>query len=149
MMIAREDLVGHPGIEAIRLGFDRPGQSMTIRRYQDMMVWQRAVDLAVKCYDCTDSFPSHERFGLTAQLRRAAVSIPSNIAEGQGRNSLRESVYHLSVARGSLQELETLFVISERLNYASAEQLNSLRELCGHVGRMLTGLKAALKRTSN
>ena len=118
---------------------------MVIRRYQDMTLWQRAVDLAVACYDCTDSFPSQERFGLTVQLRRAAVSIPSNIAEGQGRDSRREFLYHLSVARGSLQELETLLILAERRNYPSTEQLKNVRELCGHVGRMLTGLRTALR----
>jgi four helix bundle protein len=117
---------------------------MVVRRYQDLTVWQRAVDLALQCYDCTDPFPSHERFGITAQIRRAAVSVPSNIAEGQGRDHRREFLYHLSVARGSLQELETLLVIAERRHYASGDQLQPIRELSEQVSRMLSGLKRAL-----
>src|SRR5215216_1643273 len=117
---------------------------MVVHRYQDMIVWQRAVDLAIESYDRTDSFPIQERFCLTPQIRRAAISIPSNIAEGQGRDHRREFLYHLSVGRGSVQEMKTLFVIAERRNYASSDELKRTRELCEHVSRMLAGLKRAL-----
>ena len=121
---------------------------MRIRHYQDMKVWQRAVDLALACYDCTEAFPPWERFGLSSQIQRAAVSISCNIAEGQGRDHEKEFIHHLSIARGSLQELETLLIIAERRAYASAETLGNIREWAGHVGRMLAGLKRALIKSS-
>ena len=119
---------------------------MHSRRYQDLKVWQIAVDLAVETYGCTARFPSEERFGLTAQARRAAVSIPCNIAEGQGRGHRGAFVNHLSISRGSLQELETLFVIAERLDYADAGTLETPWEKCGHIGRMLTQLRRSIIR---
>jgi four helix bundle protein len=117
---------------------------MPVRRYQDLQVWQRAMDLAVAAYDSTDSFPTSERYGLSSQVRRAAVSIPSNIAEGQGRAHTREFLNHLSIARGSLQELETLFVLSQRRQYMSPVRLDEVLELCDHVSRMLSVLRRRL-----
>ena len=80
---------------------------MAGQSYKDLLVWQKSMQLVTDVYRSTDSFPKSEQFGLCSQLRRAAVSIPSNIAEGQGRNSSKEFVYHLSVAYGSLMEAET------------------------------------------
>ena len=117
---------------------------MSTRGFQDMKVWQVAVDLSVECYQCTALFPSHEQFGLSSQARRAAVSVPSNIAEGQGRAHRGEFLHHLSIARGSLQELQTLFYIAERLGYVAAERLQRPREMCDHVSRMLTRLRRSL-----
>ena len=117
---------------------------MRILRYQDLKVWQVAVDLAVESYRCSAQFPSHERFGLTSQVRRAAVSIPCNIAEGQGRAHRKEFLNSLSIARGEVQELETLFVIAERVEYADAGRLETPRELCDHVSRMLSQLRRSL-----
>ena len=85
--------------------------------YEDLEVWQRAMDLVVDCYDLTRSFPQTEQFGLTAQLQRAAVSVPANIAEGQARRHTREFLRYLTIARGSLAELETHIQIAKRLGY--------------------------------
>ena len=119
-------------------------RAQVIRHYKDMIVWQRSIELVVECYDFTRSFPAGERFNLTSQIRRAAVSIPSNIAEGQGRSHRKELLHHISISRGSLQELETLVIIAERLGYAAAEDLKRARELCDEVGRMLAGLRRSL-----
>jgi four helix bundle protein len=117
---------------------------MPVRHYKDLIVWQRGIDLVVACYECTQRFPPHERFSLTQQLRRASVSIPSNVAEGQGRFHRAEYLHHIAFARGSLQELETLLVIAERLGYATAEALEEIWKLCEEVGRLLAGLRRAL-----
>jgi len=93
-----------------------------IRGYQDLEVWQKAMDLVVETYRLTKTFPSDERFGLIAQLRRASVSVPSNIAEGRGRFGLGGFLYHLSIATGSLMEVETQFLISERLEYLTPSE---------------------------
>lgn len=100
---------------------------MTVRAYYDLDVWKKAVDLVVAIYEVSASFPRNEMFGLTSQVRRSAVSVPSNVAEGHSRKSTAEFLRHISIAQGSLSELETQLVIS------SAE-----------IGRMLNGLQAAL-----
>ncbi|HET7056963.1 MAG TPA: four helix bundle protein, partial [Thermomicrobiales bacterium] len=86
------------------------------------MVWQQGIQLVNQVYRCTKSWPSHEMFGLTSQVRRAAVSVPANIAEGQGRNGQREFVNFLGIANGSLCELETLLVIARDQGYLAADQ---------------------------
>jgi four helix bundle protein len=118
----------------------------TIRSYRDLRVWQTAMDLVVEAYRLGKHLPEHERFGLGAQIRRAAVSIPANIAEGHGRLLRGEYLHHLSIARGSLKELETLLVIAERLTYLSADQVANATKLCDSTSRMLTRLRAALRR---
>ena len=117
---------------------------MSTRHYKDLLVWQRAIDLAVASYHCTTKFPSHERYGITQQIRRAAISIPSNIAEGQGRYHRREFLHHLSFARGSLQELETQLIIGERLRFPFGTAPEMMYDLCEEVGRMLAGLRRSL-----
>lgn len=119
---------------------------MRMRRYQDLEVWQRAMDLAVTTYQLTASYPDAERYGLISQTRRAAVSIPCNIAEGQGRSQPGEFLNQLSVARGSLQELETLAILAKRLTYAKEQELDSLLECSDRISRMLTGLRKAVER---
>jgi len=104
------------------------------------------MDLALIAYDHTDSFPVAERYGLTSQIRRAAVSIAANIAEGQGRAHGRAFLNHVSIARGSLQELETLLLIAERRGYLSQKELDGLLETTDHVSRMLTMLRRSLTR---
>src|SRR5438034_11306648 len=116
-----------------------------VTSYRDLTVWERAMDLANLAYDITKSFPKDERFGLTSQLHRAAVSIPSNIAEGQGREHLGEYLHHLSIANGSLMELETQFVIASRRQYIDQAALGQGLNLSGDVGRLLAGLVRALK----
>ena len=120
---------------------------MTISTYRDLTVWQRSMDLAYAAYDCANAFPAAERYGLSSQLRRAAVSIPSNIAEGQARAHTKEFLHFLSIARGSLQEFETLLLIAQHCGYVTEQQLAQLLELCDHVGRMLTALRKKLSKT--
>jgi four helix bundle protein len=117
---------------------------MRMRRYRDLQVWQRSMDLTLTAYHCTQTFPVEERYGLISQIRRAAVSVPCNIAEGQGRATDGEYLNQLSSARGSLQELETLFMIAERLHYLTSAQLDDLLEICDHVSRMLTRLRSSI-----
>lgn len=114
--------------------------------HRDLLVWQKGMDLVVAIYDLTAAFPPDERFGLTAQLRRAAVSVPSNIAEGRGRTTPGEYANHLSVARGSLKEVETLVEISLRLEFLERATGDRVMAACDEVSRMLTGLKRSLRR---
>ena len=118
---------------------------MSIRSYRDLLVWQKAMDLAEQCYQATKTFPSEERFGLTSQIRRAAVSVAANIAEGQGRSHTKEFLNHLSMARGSLMELETLLQLSQRVGYLPMESLGPLLALSAEVSRMSTGLRQKLE----
>ena len=118
---------------------------MSIRSYRDLEVWQKAMDLVAECYQRTKKFPKSEIYGLTSQLQRAAVSIPANIAEGRERHYQKEFIQHLSIAYGSLAELETHFQIAQRLNYIDMNELKELLEKSAEVGRMLNGLRKALK----
>jgi four helix bundle protein len=110
------------------------------RNYQDLVAWQKAMDYVEAVYLASRSFPGDERFGLTSQLRRAAVSIPSNIAEGQGRGSDAELVRFLRVAHGSLRETETQLLIARRLAFLAPASADQLLELSGEVGRLIQGL---------
>ena len=116
-----------------------------IRGYQDLEVWQKAMDLVVETYRLTKTFPSDEWFGLIAQLRRASVSVPSNIAEGRGRFGLGGFLYHLSIATGSLMEVETQFLISERLEYLTPSEARKVLERTAEVRRLLAGMVRALR----
>lgn len=118
------------------------------RSYKDLVAWQKSMDLVTATYRATAIFPKDELFGLTSQLRRAAVSIPSNIAEGQGRLSEKEFRYFLGQARGSLMEVETQMQIAENLGYLSKEQTGDLLRACAEVGRILNGLLASVSRQS-
>ena len=116
-----------------------------VTSYRDLTVWQRAMDLVDVIYELTRSFPKDERFGLTAQLQRCAVSVPSNIAEGHGREHLGEYVHHLSISNGSLMELETQVLIASRRHYIAAGEVEQVLGLSRVVGRLLAGLVRALK----
>ena len=113
---------------------------MTVRHYSDLVAWQKAMDLAVATYRSTEHFPQREIFGLPNQMRRAAVSIPSNIAEGQGRSTTKDFVNFLFIARGSLQELETQAILSCRLSFISEETKASLLTATAEEARILNGL---------
>lgn len=113
--------------------------------YKQLEVWQKAMDLVEHCYRCTESFPRKEIYGLSSQLQRAAVSIPANIAEGQQRQHRKEFVQHLSIAIGSLAELETHIEIARRLQYMPLESGKQLLNRTQQIGRMLNGLKNSLK----
>jgi four helix bundle protein len=108
--------------------------------FRDLRVWQDAMNLTFEVYHQTANFPKHETYGLAQQMRRAAVSIPSNIAEGKGHQSNRQFNSFLLHARGSLLELETQVLIAERLQYLEQEGVSHLQALSGRVGRALAGL---------
>src|SRR5215472_6301142 len=114
-----------------------------LRDYTELVAWQKAMDFVEAVYQASKAFPKDELFGLTSQVRRAAVSIPSNIAEGQSRRSSREFLQFLSIARGSLSEVETQLIISKRLNYLSREQLTDLQHKSAELGRVINGLTNA------
>jgi four helix bundle protein len=114
-------------------------------RYEDLVVWQKAMLLTREAYRLSQGFSRDERFGLTNQLRRAAVSVPSNIAEGQGRLSKGEFRQFLGTARGSLFELETQMRLSISLQYIDAESTEDFFELSSEVARLLNGLISSLQ----
>lgn len=118
---------------------------MGVNGYRDLEVWQKSMDLVVACYDVAKRFPSDERYGLTSQLQRAVVSIPANIAEGHGRNHLKEYLHHLSIAYASLMETETHLQIAERLSYLSTETVAPLLSETQRLGKMLNSLKRSLE----
>ncbi|WP_146568128.1 four helix bundle protein [Posidoniimonas corsicana] len=117
-----------------------------MKSHEELEVWQKAIDLVDSAYGIAVGLPDQERFGLISQLQRAAVSVPANIAEGAGRDSTKEFLRHLSIARGSLAEVSTFFVIIERRGYASPETLNAARALLDQVGRLLSGLQRYLRK---
>jgi four helix bundle protein len=117
---------------------------MAGKNYQDLVAWQRAMDLAVAVYEQTADFPKDERFGLVTQMRKAAVSIPSNIAEGQGRRSRGAFCQHLSIAHGSLRELETQVLLAGRLRFIPDAAVQKLLLQSAEVGRLITGLSSAV-----
>jgi four helix bundle protein len=114
--------------------------------YRDLRVWQLGMDLVVEVYAATDRFPKQQQFGLTSQLQRAAVSVPSNIAEGKGRQTDRDYVAFLYRARGSLLEVETQVQIARRLDYLSVEHTTAPVGKCEHLGRSLQALIESLEQ---
>ena len=119
---------------------------MRIQSHCDLLVWQKAVELVLEVHRLAQVFPDQERFVLTQQLHRAALSVPTNIAEGHGRVHRGDYLHHVSIARGSLMEVQTLLVVAGRLGYVEAADLTAAHELIDHVGRMLTRLWLRLRR---
>ncbi|MBR1805088.1 MAG: four helix bundle protein [Selenomonadaceae bacterium] len=117
---------------------------MPVKSYEDLAAWQRAMDLTTEVYSIVKFLPREETYALSDQMRRAAVSIPSNIAEGQGRNSTREFIYFLSVARGSINELKTQLQICVRLKYLSGAEAERAVALCIETYKILSGLISKL-----
>ena len=117
---------------------------MALQSYRDLEVWQKSMDLVTEIYRLTHRFPKEETFGLTSQIRRAAVSVPANIAEGYGRRHRKEYLNHLSIAHGSLLEAETHLQIAVRLEYLDRGQVKSAWELMQDVGKMLRRLSESL-----
>jgi four helix bundle protein len=113
--------------------------------YQDLKVWKKSLDLTIAVYNCTSDFPKYELHGLAHQMRRAAVSVPSNIAEGKGRSTDCDFAYFLCHARGSLYELETQTLIARKLGYLSENYSAKLGELSAEAGRMLNGLISSMR----
>jgi len=120
-----------------------------VRSYKDLVAWQKSMALVTEVYRASQEFPKEELFALMSQIRRAAVSVPSNIAEGHARSSKKEFQYFLSNARGSLAELETQLTIAYQLAYIKETTINQLLDRLGEVGRILNGLLLSLKRSSN
>jgi four helix bundle protein len=119
---------------------------MRVKNYRELIVWQKAMDLVEGVYKSSRDFPREEVYALTSQIRRAAVSIPSNIAEGQGRKSTSEFLHHLSIAHGSLREVETQTLIAHRLHYLAQATTDDVMNSAAEVGRLLNGLMASLTR---
>jgi four helix bundle protein len=113
-----------------------------------LIAWRKAVQFVTEVYKATKEFPRGELYGLTSQLRRAAVSVPSNIAEGQARFSSKEFSHFLSHARGSLVEIETQLIIAQNLSYLTPKQSQLLLDHAAELGRVLNGLRASLKSTA-
>jgi four helix bundle protein len=124
-------------------------ESATTKSYKSLKVWQKAVSLAEFVYGATQSFPKEEIYSLTSQVRRAAISIPSNIAEGSARRSTQEFIRFINIAYGSLSELETQFYLARRLNFITDEVLASLDSQTSELGEMLTGLRQGLNKRLN
>ena len=116
----------------------------SVKSFRDLIGWQKSMDLAVQVYHATATFPREEVFGLTSQMRRAGVSTPSNIAEGQARNSTGEFKHFLGIALGSLAELETQVELSLRLQFLSKAQSEALTGSCLEIGKMINGLQRSL-----
>ena len=114
--------------------------------YRDLIVWKQGMDLAEQCYKATASFPKSELYGLTGQLRRASVSIPSNVAEGHGRRTTKAYLNHVSIAIGSQAEFATCIELAARLGFLDESMHRRIRSLSDSVGRLLYGLYRALKR---
>lgn len=119
---------------------------MTVRKCEDLKVWQKAMRLLEEVYAVTEVFPAKERFRLVDQLCRAAISIPSNIAEGSGRRSTKEYIRFINVAYGSLMECETQLHIASNLQYIQRQKLNDLLAITSEIARMLNALYTALKQ---
>ncbi|MEP7212713.1 MAG: four helix bundle protein [Acidobacteriota bacterium] len=117
-----------------------------VQSFREPIVWQKSMGLVRSVYELSKKFPSEERFGLASQIRRAVVSIPSNIAEGQGRNSTKEFLRHLSISYGSLMETETQILIAEMQMYVTAQESEALILKSAEIGRMINGLVQSLER---
>jgi len=118
---------------------------VSINSYRDLKVWQAAIVLAVEVYHLTQKFPKQETYGLSSQIQRAAVSIASNIAEGHARDSTKEFLQFLSIALGSLYELETQLILAERLSYLESEELKLVLSKTDEISRMIRGLQRSLR----
>jgi four helix bundle protein len=119
---------------------------MGLLHYRQLIAWQKARLLVKRVYELSNDFPREELYGLTSQVRRAAVSVPSNIAEGQGRDSTREFLLHLSIAYGSLMEVETQILLAEDLGYLDSRVVMNFMERSAETGRILNGLMESLRR---
>jgi len=117
-----------------------------VQSYKELKVWQKAIELVAVVYRHTQSFPKEEMYGLTSQIRRGAVSIPSNIAEGCERNSTRDLIRFVHIAKGSLAELETQLLIAMKLDYLSSALYFELTQKMAEIGRMLNGLITSLDK---
>ena len=116
-----------------------------MKSYRDLIVWQKSMNLVTQVYQAIRSFPKEEMYGLTNQIRRCAVSVPSNMAEGYGRQASGDYIRHLQISRGSLFELQTQLEICRNIQYLSKREYDDLFELCNEIERMLNSLIKKLK----
>jgi len=121
--------------------------SQSIQSHKDLIAWNKALAFAVAVHRLSEAFPRSERFGLTSQLRRAAVSVPSNIAEGAARRTTRDLIAFLHVARGSLAELETQLLLAQQLGYADAARFQQIQPQLDEISRLINGLIKGLRQT--
>lgn len=119
-----------------------------MKTYRDLLIWQKSMDIVLKLYQLTNDFPTEEKYGLTSQIRRSVISIPSNIAEGYGRNSNGDFLRFLNIAMASLFELQTQLEISFRLNYLEAKQNKVIYEKTREIERMMSSFMESLKNKS-
>lgn len=117
-----------------------------IRSYKDLLVWQEGMQIAQACYQITKKFPREEMYGMTSQIRRSAVSIPANVAEGYGREYPRQFIQFLRIAQGSLKELETHLLLAIRVELTSTQEVKSILSSCESLGRMLRSLIRSLQK---
>lgn len=120
-----------------------------IQSYKDLKVWQKSMEIARVCYEITKMFPKEEVYGMTSQIRRSAVSIPANIAEGYGRDSRGEYVQFLRIAQGSLKELETHLILAEQVKLTALDSTAEIQSQCDEVGRMLRSLIRSIQSTNH
>jgi len=113
--------------------------------YRDLDAWKVSMDLVVDVYKMTNDFPKHEQYGLVSQIRRAVVSIPSNIAEGKSRKGSKEFLHHLSITNGSLSELETQLILAVRLGYIDKISAEEIWKKCQTAGKLINGLIRSMK----
>lgn len=116
-----------------------------MRAHENLEVWKKGIDFVVLVYRITETFPKDERFGLISQLRRAAVSVPAIIAEGAARVSPKEKLHFISIAQGSLSEVETELIISQRLEYLGQTEFDEIMVKAGEIGRMMYGWSRHLR----
>lgn len=119
-----------------------------LKSFRELEVWQKAHALALEIYRLTDQFPDRERFGVVAQLRRAATSVPANIAEGFGRRTTKELLQSLAIANGSLEEIRYFLILSNDLHYLSGDIRERLEHQCDSVAQMLNALGRSLRNRS-
>jgi four helix bundle protein len=119
---------------------------MAVKDYRELIAWQKAMDLVERVYSITKRFPREELYGLISQIRRASVSIPSNIAEGQARRTTKDFLHFLAVSYGSLKEVETQILIAERLGYIQQEDVALSLNLTKEVAQLISGLTNSLER---
>ena len=119
-----------------------------MNKFEDLKVWQKAMELVEQVYKISNKLPKEEKFGLISQIRRCSISIPSNIAEGAGRNSNKEFIHFLSIANGSLSELKTQLILISRLKFISQDKINELLSLSDEIQRMIYSLQNSLKKNN-
>ena len=126
------------------MSFRKRVNTLGVQKYEDLIVWQKAMDLVEEIYSLAKLLPNEEVYALSSQMKRAAVSIPSNIAEGQERNTTKDFINYLYMAKGSKGELETQLLICIRLQYLTQLQINNAQSLLGEIGKMLNALIKSL-----